>query len=348
MAVTLPPSGLAQSPEATTLAPASVPSRMTTAPLRSQSDSPAVLRCQDTPGWRISAAYNGVDGYYFCSDPEVECYFKGTVVGSDSSARDDALASDHCCKCKTGCDGLCYVTFNEFLRNDEEEEEGSIEGTYVVIGAMVVVCCLTWCFVFMKTNQRANLRTTQIQQDLSSTRQTMSERRRQRLQSQLAGQTAPTITPPTALPVEDPTAARYEQILIKFYFQRVLTDKSRTALKIRALHSGEQETKPPDSSVRPDNSTTALEQTPTEKTPPDYKTQGESPSSRSVLSQRLSSRRKASSSDECCICLDEYHPGETICAPITDKCNHVFHEECVVEWLRNHDLCPLCRVNLME
>eukprot|EP00980_Cylindrotheca_fusiformis_P012705 scaffold3107_cov126-Cylindrotheca_fusiformis.AAC.1 len=138
MAATLPPSGLAQSPEATTLAPASVPSFMTTAPLNSPGDSPAVLRCQDTPGWRISASYNGVDGNYFCSDPEVECYFKGTVIGSDSSAKDDALASDHCCKCKTGCDGLCYVTFNEFLRNDEEEEEGSIVGTYVVIGAMAV------------------------------------------------------------------------------------------------------------------------------------------------------------------------------------------------------------------
>eukprot|EP00980_Cylindrotheca_fusiformis_P000516 scaffold125_cov109-Cylindrotheca_fusiformis.AAC.6 len=172
----------------------------------------------------------------------------------------------------------------------------------------------------------------------------MSERRRQRLQSDLAD------SPPTP-------ATRDEQIWSKFYFQRVLPDKSRTALETRAaLQSGEQETTPPDSSVRPDNNNAALEESPQNEDEENlagshHKTQREPPSSRSVLSvlsQRLSSWRKPSSSDECCICLDGYHPGETICAPITNKCNHAFHEECVVEWLRDHDVCPLCRVNLME
>eukprot|EP00980_Cylindrotheca_fusiformis_P000515 scaffold125_cov109-Cylindrotheca_fusiformis.AAC.5 len=272
-------------------------------------------------------------GYSFCNNNKTKC----------NSAR----ASEHCCKCKAACNGLCF-TSPDFSQDGDKEKEGPSAVTYIVIGAVAVVCCIT-CV-------RANQRSMQMQQALSSTRQTMSERRRHRLQSDLSGS-----------PTTPATPARDEQILIKFYFQRVLPDKSRTALETRAaIQSGEQEAMPPESPVLPDNGTAALESvqageqvgapSPTLPISEDEenlagnqnKNQGESPSSRSVLSQRLSSWRKASSSDECCICLDGYHPGETICAPITDKCNHVFHEECVMEWLRDHDLCPLCRVNLME
>uniref|UniRef100_A0A7S4ACH3 RING-type domain-containing protein n=1 Tax=Pseudo-nitzschia australis TaxID=44445 RepID=A0A7S4ACH3_9STRA len=29
-------------------------------------------------------------------------------------------------------------------------------------------------------------------------------------------------------------------------------------------------------------------------------------------------------------------------------CNHCFHESCILQWLQNHDECPLCRVNMMQ
>ncbi|CAB9518496.1 zinc ion binding [Seminavis robusta] len=51
---------------------------------------------------------------------------------------------------------------------------------------------------------------------------------------------------------------------------------------------------------------------------------------------------------ECSICLVEYQAGERIIqsADMEDGtcCNHVFHEECMMEWLeRGHKRCPCCR-----
>lgn len=73
--------------------------------------------------------------------------------------------------------------------------------------------------------------------------------------------------------------------------------------------------------------------------------------------------------EECCsICLDGYKVGDTVarlkrtpeqearekrCETIQeeehkDECNHWFHEDCIMEWLQNHDECPLCRTNMVQ
>eukprot|EP00585_Thalassiosira_rotula_P010764 CAMPEP_0196134594 /NCGR_PEP_ID=MMETSP0910-20130528/3462_1 /TAXON_ID=49265 /ORGANISM="Thalassiosira rotula, Strain GSO102" /LENGTH=372 /DNA_ID=CAMNT_0041394557 /DNA_START=120 /DNA_END=1238 /DNA_ORIENTATION=+ len=63
---------------------------------------------------------------------------------------------------------------------------------------------------------------------------------------------------------------------------------------------------------------------------------------------------------ECSICLDQYSPNDTICwakdggdPPTLSSasvslnndmgCDHIFHKECIVAWLQDHDECPLCR-----
>eukprot|EP00928_Gymnodinium_smaydae_P044838 TRINITY_DN29929_c0_g1_i1.p1 TRINITY_DN29929_c0_g1~~TRINITY_DN29929_c0_g1_i1.p1 ORF type:complete len:245 (+),score=25.91 TRINITY_DN29929_c0_g1_i1:94-828(+) len=57
------------------------------------------------------------------------------------------------------------------------------------------------------------------------------------------------------------------------------------------------------------------------------------------------------SSDACCICLDEYQPGDVICELV---CHHKFHKSCVEEWTRtdvkeSSKLCPLrCAVSAMS
>ena len=46
----------------------------------------------------------------------------------------------------------------------------------------------------------------------------------------------------------------------------------------------------------------------------------------------------------CAVCLAELADGEA--ARVLPECKHYFHAECVGEWLRAHDTCPLCRTPL--
>jgi hypothetical protein len=43
---------------------------------------------------------------------------------------------------------------------------------------------------------------------------------------------------------------------------------------------------------------------------------------------------------DCSVCIDEMKVGDTI---ITLPCKHMFHEDCLVAWLKEHNTCPNCR-----
>ncbi|XP_021742845.1 E3 ubiquitin-protein ligase ATL31-like [Chenopodium quinoa] len=47
---------------------------------------------------------------------------------------------------------------------------------------------------------------------------------------------------------------------------------------------------------------------------------------------------------ECAVCLMEYNDIDVL--RLIPKCDHVFHAECVDDWLVNHATCPVCRFNL--
>ena len=53
-------------------------------------------------------------------------------------------------------------------------------------------------------------------------------------------------------------------------------------------------------------------------------------------------------SHECCICLDGYEAGETVCWSKEDECDHIFHKDCIIAWLGDNDDCPLCRAKLIN
>ncbi|KAK6911505.1 Zinc finger, RING-type [Dillenia turbinata] len=48
---------------------------------------------------------------------------------------------------------------------------------------------------------------------------------------------------------------------------------------------------------------------------------------------------------ECAVCLNEFEDDETL--RLLPKCDHVFHPECIDEWLSSHTTCPVCRANLV-
>lgn len=45
----------------------------------------------------------------------------------------------------------------------------------------------------------------------------------------------------------------------------------------------------------------------------------------------------------CAICLELFKAGDEVSSSHDKKCAHVFHRECVLEWLLKHESCPFCR-----
>ncbi len=58
-------------------------------------------------------------------------------------------------------------------------------------------------------------------------------------------------------------------------------------------------------------------------------------------------------SQECCsICLETYAVDDSIARVkkfgSRRRCNHWFHEECILAWLQHHNECPLCRRDIIN
>jgi hypothetical protein len=46
----------------------------------------------------------------------------------------------------------------------------------------------------------------------------------------------------------------------------------------------------------------------------------------------------------CAICLSHFKPQELVCKSNNLSCQHVFHKDCMVDWLmKRKDNCPMCR-----
>ena len=44
---------------------------------------------------------------------------------------------------------------------------------------------------------------------------------------------------------------------------------------------------------------------------------------------------------ECPICLTDFTGQNNLVASL-DNCNHIFHYDCVAQWLRTRNTCPMC------
>lgn len=45
------------------------------------------------------------------------------------------------------------------------------------------------------------------------------------------------------------------------------------------------------------------------------------------------------------MCLEDFEPKETV---MLTPCKHMFHEECIVPWLKSKGQCPLCRSVILK
>mmetsp|Transcript_452 Transcript_452/g.658 ORF Transcript_452/g.658 Transcript_452/m.658 type:complete len:203 (-) Transcript_452:186-794(-) len=50
-------------------------------------------------------------------------------------------------------------------------------------------------------------------------------------------------------------------------------------------------------------------------------------------------------SNTCSICIDKFQEGDGV---IISACSHVFHRDCVLEWLQKKDECPMCRQGMWD
>ncbi|KAK6241883.1 zinc finger protein [Theobroma cacao] len=56
-------------------------------------------------------------------------------------------------------------------------------------------------------------------------------------------------------------------------------------------------------------------------------------------------REKDEDGKRCAICLEDFEPREQV---MLTPCDHMFHEECIVPWVKSHGQCPVCRFVLSE
>lgn len=64
---------------------------------------------------------------------------------------------------------------------------------------------------------------------------------------------------------------------------------------------------------------------------------------------RNSSTEKNKERDEdeknCAICLEDFEPRQVV---MLTPCSHMFHEECIVPWVKSHGQCPVCRFAICD
>ena len=62
-----------------------------------------------------------------------------------------------------------------------------------------------------------------------------------------------------------------------------------------------------------------------------------------TTNDRIGGTVSLSDVSECGICLLDYEAGDVLAASKNPECNHLFHKECLLDWLEKNQICPSCR-----
>uniref|UniRef100_A0A7R9Z5C7 RING-type domain-containing protein n=1 Tax=Pseudictyota dubia TaxID=2749911 RepID=A0A7R9Z5C7_9STRA len=69
------------------------------------------------------------------------------------------------------------------------------------------------------------------------------------------------------------------------------------------------------------------------------------------MAERVSSEKEKSimySDGVCTICLEDYVEGDIVCTSSNPDCAHIFHADCMTDWLMGHEDCPNCRLKYLN
>ncbi|RCV04659.1 hypothetical protein SETIT_1G018300v2 [Setaria italica] len=64
-----------------------------------------------------------------------------------------------------------------------------------------------------------------------------------------------------------------------------------------------------------------------------------------LVTDRIPTYEHGDGAVDCAVCLGDVEKGETVRR--LPACHHVFHRECVDQWLRAHATCPVCRSGVL-
>lgn len=68
------------------------------------------------------------------------------------------------------------------------------------------------------------------------------------------------------------------------------------------------------------------------------------PTSRNILNKMVKQKFKPEegTETECVICMVDYEEGDEV-TPLPCNAKHFFHTECIQNWLKSNNSCPLCK-----
>lgn len=65
-----------------------------------------------------------------------------------------------------------------------------------------------------------------------------------------------------------------------------------------------------------------------------------------LVHRKFSAKLNRSGTDECCICMEKFADGRDSITPLSHNSRHFFHTRCIEEWLKNNNVCPICRTEI--
>ena len=60
-------------------------------------------------------------------------------------------------------------------------------------------------------------------------------------------------------------------------------------------------------------------------------------------------KKEGAETEDCAICLEAFTEGDgKMIAELNCNSKHIFHVDCLTEWVKKNDVCPMCRQQIVD